>query len=198
MLFSSKKFVTIAALAALTLVGCAKQPTSGPVVAKPTPVQPEPTKVAEPKRHVPPFTLESTDGWGLVNYVPLPADASDPQLIAIFEKDIDDEVSVRAGVVAANLSEGDAESYLEDIRSATHNRSNVKILKERIFKVGTLRAYEVIEARAAAAGPQIFVRLATTDGHVGYLVSCGGELEHAAKVLPVCAELVEGFRLVAK
>ncbi len=200
MFLASKKFVTVAALAALTLVGCAKQPTSGPVVAKPNPAQPEPPKFnaakpVEPKKPVPPFTLEASDGWSLVNYVPLKAEDTEPQLIAIFERDLDEEVSVRAGVIAGNLPADEADSYIEDIRAAAHSRSNAKVLKERIFKIGTLRAYELIEARIVPAGPQIYVTLATTDGKVGYVISCGGDAEQAERVLPVCAELVEGFRL---
>lgn len=193
-----KKFVIITALAVLTLVGCTKQSLTGPVMAKPNPVEPPKFNAAnpvKPKMAVSPFTLEASDKWSLVNYVPLSVDATDPQLIAIFERDLDEDVSVRAGIVAGNLTDDDVDTYLEEIRIAAHSRSNVKILKERIFKIGMLRAYELIEARAVPSGPQIYVTLATTDGHVGYVISCGGDLEQAERVLPVCAELVEGFHL---
>lgn len=201
MFLASKKFVTVAALAALALVGCAKQVPSGPVVAAPT--RPEPPKFdaakpVEPKKPVPPFTLTVSDGWSLVNYVALAPDATDPQLVAIFEKDLDEEVSVRAGIIAGNLPEDEVDSYLDDIRAAANSRPNAKVLKERIFKLGSLRAYEIIEARDVPSGPQIHVTLGTTDGHVGYVVSCGGDIEQAERVLPACAEFVEGFRVTAK
>lgn len=201
MLIASKKFIAIAALAALSLVGCAKQ-SAGPLVAKQAPTQPEPPKFnaakpEKPSKPAPPFSLEVVDGWNLVNYVPLTADATEPQLVAIFERDLDEEVSVRAAVIAGNLTADEADSYLDEIRETAHSRENAKVLRERIFKLGTLRAYEMIEARVSH-GPQVFVTLAVTDGKVGYVVSCGGEVENAERVLPVCADFVEGFRVVGK
>jgi len=202
MFISMQKLVVIAALSALSLVGCAKQSTA-PLVAKPVPNQPDPPKFnvvkpEKPSKPAPPFKLEAVDGWNLVNYVALTPDAKEPQLVAIFERDLDEEVSVRAGIIAGNLSEDDADSFLDDVRVSAHNRDDAKVLKERIFKLGELRAYEMIEGRMTGHGPQIHVTLAVSDGKVGYVVSCGGNFEDAERVLPVCAEFVEGFRVVGK
>lgn len=193
------KFLALAL--ALSFLGCAKH-SSAPLVATP-PSQPEPPKFnaakpEKPSKPSPPFTISARDGWSLVNYVPLKPEDKSPQLIAIFENDLDEEVSVRAGIIAGNLPDDEVDSYLDDIRASAHDRENAKVLKERIFKLGTLRAYEFIEGRVTSAGPQIFVSLAVADGKVGYMVSCGGELPVAERILPVCAEFVEGFRIVGK
>ncbi len=202
MLVASKKFVAVATLIALSLVGCVKKSESGPLVVKPTaPTRSEPPKFNAaspvPRKATPPFTIEASDGWSLVNYAPLPSDEKEPQLIAIFERDLDEDVSVRAGIIAGNLPEGEDDSYADDIQVAAH-RHNAKIFKERIFKLGAQRAYECIEGRMTPTGPQIFLILAVAVDKVGYIVSCGGQLEEAERVLPVCAEFVEGIRFKTK
>lgn len=193
-----KKLALVITLAALTL-GCQKQPT-GPIVAKTPEVaaKPEPPKfeVVKPKKAAPPpFSLEATDGWSLVNYVELAPDEKEPQLVAIFENDLDEETSVRAAVIGANLTAEDASSFLDDIRTQAHSRDNVKVLKERVIRVDGLRAYELLEARVTSAGPQVHVTLAVTNGKLGFVITCGGSMEDAERVLPVCAEFVEGFRV---
>jgi hypothetical protein len=195
-----KKLAFLASIVALT-VGCHKQPatSSGPIVAKTPEVaaKPEPPKfeVVKPKKAAPPFNLEATDGWSLVNYVDLPADAKEPQLMAIFENDLDEETSVRAAVIAANLTPEEAASFLDDVRAEANGRDNAKVLKERIVRLDGTRAYELIEVRMTSSGVQMFVTLAVTSGKLGFVISCGGAAEDGERILPICAEFVEGFRV---
>lgn len=193
-----KKIAFVVAFAALTL-GCHKHPTAHLVAKTPeVAAEPEPPKfeVVKPKAVVPPpFTLQSMDGWSLVNYTALPPDEKESQVIAIFENDLDEELSVRAAVIASNLNEEEASSFLDEIRELAHSRDNAKVLKERIIRLDGVRAYEFLEARITSAGPQIFVTLATTNGKLGFVMSCGGSMEEAERVLPVCADFVEGFRI---
>ena len=193
-----KKLAFVITLAALTL-GCYKQP-AGPIVAKApeTAAKPEPPKfevVKLKKAAPPPFTLEATDGWSLVNYAELAPDENEPQLIAIFENDLDEETSIRSAVIAANLTTEEASTFLDDVRAQAHGRETAKVLKERVIRLDGIRAYEFLEARITASGPQIYVTLAVTNDKLGFVITCGGSMEDAERVLSVCADFVEGFRI---
>ena len=198
MLNAIKKFALAAAVAVLS-ISCAKP---GPIAPKPPEiaVKPEPPKfqaaMPQPNKPAPPFSIQAVDGWNLVNYSPLGADEPEPKLVAIFENALDEETSVRAAIIQANLNAEEAEGFLEEVRTEAHNRDNARVLKERITKLGNLRAYEIIEVRAQGRGPQLFVTLVVTDGKLGFVVTCGGSgFEEAERTLPLCAEFVESFRV---
>lgn len=189
------KYAIVAAVAALTLIGCAKQQPA------PIPVGPQAAPKATPKADKPaaPYTVTASNGWQLVSTTSLKP-GENAQILAIYENelgrtDTEEKISARAGLVAGNLTEADAETWYDDIRSTAHNRPNSRVLKERMVKLGDLPAYEWLDIRAEGDNAIVDVGVTVTNGKVGYVFNCGSSAEYAEQSVPACVELIESLRI---
>lgn len=189
MINRSTKFLSVA-LATLALA------CSSPKQAPREPVAPSAVELAAkpaPAKPAPSYTLALTNGWSLVHSEPLEGD--EPMLLAVYENELDEEVTLVGGVIGIPLTPEQADSFYEQMRDGAHEQEGVRIVKERMVKVGGVPAYEYAAVVATRGGPMAHVGLVATNGKVGYLVRCGGPLDAAQIVLPACSKFVESFRV---
>lgn len=193
MINRTSKFFAFAALVAMSLLGCKASAPPPATPAAEAPAQKVATPLKKPAKPAAPYTVALEDGWKLVNSEPLAGD--EPMLIAIYENELDEELTLVGAVIGVNLDDERAESFYEDMREGAHTQENMRVMKERMVKLDGRPAYEVAVVQATDAGLAAAVMVAVQDGKVGYLVRCGGPLEAAKVVVPACAKFVESFRV---
>ncbi len=187
------RFVTFAAIAALTTVGCARQVTPA---AAPTPAGPPVIVQVKPVAPVRTWHLDNIPGWTLADTAKFDETNENPQVVAKFEAQVGEDLTVTALVVVSALDEESASTYLHDMFEAatTRDKSKVKILGLRNEKHGGVDALEVLELRVMSDGVGVLLSAALTDGKSGFFIVCGGNAEEGDAVLETCKPLVKSFR----
>ncbi len=180
-----RNIVSVLAIASFVFLACNK--TATPVVVPPVSVVTPP--LPSPKLPVAAWSLDTSDNWKRVHEAPL---SDEPTMLARFESHEHDAV---AYVVGQKLLDGAAKTFYADVAEAANDRPNARVVKDRKTVLAGREAYEVIDVRKRSDGVSIVISVAVSDGVIGYLVSCGGDLEEADEIMPPCQELVESFKI---
>ena len=184
------RFATFAAIVAFTTLGCAKPLPAPPRIPEVAKIEPA------PKPTVTSYTLDLSGGWVLVEATPMEGD--EPQRIAEYTFNVTDELAFATYIVAMKLDENQPTStfYKGMIEAANSRDENeVKVVGQRMVKHGEHEGYEVLEARKLEGGIALVLSVAVTDGKVGYLASCGGNITHGEEVIAACKPLIKSFRI---
>lgn len=195
-MLKSVKFAVLFVIAAAS-AGCSRPPVKQPAppVAAPEAKVEAPAPAPKPTAS---FTLDLSGGWQPLVRRPFDPDDNELQLIAVFENEVAEDVTIMAGVQAVALDASEADTFRSDIRDLALEREDSYLVKERSFKLGDLDAWEFMDVRMTEHGPKAAVSVAVTDGKVGYVVACGGDMKDSQAFVPVCRKIVESFRAVVR
>ncbi len=189
MLSKLSRFATVAAIAAFASLGCARQvqpaaPTPPPAVVAPPP--PPAPSVAKG------YTM-SAPGWVVTQEDEMEGD--EPQRVAEYELKVNEDLSFAAYVEQMKLDVVDSVTFLEKMREEANGNPAMKVIGQRMTKVGALDAYEVLYALKLEHGIALVLGLFVTDADgKAFYVTCGGNIKLGEDVLKACKPLIKSFR----
>lgn len=191
----SRKYIQflLITLLSLTVYACGAPPRSYSPPGRSQPVATKPSKV---ERN---WTFGAVEGWMPVKEADLKDDEA--SIVAEYERQLNSDLTVSTYLVAKRLTAEEVKSFLEDIQAEASSRDErkAKMLGQRMAKLGDVDSYEVLEVRRIGVNSAALVlSVAVTDGKVGYLASCGGNVRSGELVLAACKEFLATFRVLVK